>query len=117
MRYAIYLVLLAWSATVHADVFKCQTPAGDAVFSDTPCDQGEMFKKVRPSESVSDPNAARLELERQRAYTDKVTAENAAARQAAAGIATLPDYSSPPPASPEPRPLSPPTTMGAPAKH
>lgn len=67
-RYIFLLVLLACSMTSQAEVFKCLSPSGETVFSDVPCDEGEKFQKVRPSESVSDPVAAKRELERQRAH-------------------------------------------------
>lgn len=98
MRRSILLLLLC-SMTVQADVFKCQTPSGAIVFSDVPCDEGEKFQKVQPSESASDPAAAQRDLERQRAYAERVAAENEAARQSKAGVSSLPDYSSAPPAA------------------
>nr|WP_265945703.1 DUF4124 domain-containing protein [Dechloromonas sp. A34] len=80
MRRTIFLLLLACSMTSQAEVFKCRSPSGETVFSDVPCDEGEKFEKVRPSESVSDPVAAKRELERQRAYAERVAAENEAVR-------------------------------------
>jgi len=111
MRYAIFLVLLFCSATAGADVYKCLTPSGEAFFSDSPCEKGKTIEQTRPSESVSDPDAARQEVERQRAYVERQAAENEAAKRAAPGVAQLPGESSPPPSWPEPRPLSPSSTV------
>lgn len=99
MRRSILLLLLLCSMAAQADVFKCLTPSGAIEFSDVPCDEGEKFQKVQPSESVSNPAAAQRDLERQRAYAERVAAENEAARQSKAGVSSLPDYSSVPPAS------------------
>ena len=96
MRYLLVLVPMFCVSVAHADVFKCVTQAGETVFADTPCDNGEQFDKVRPSESVSDPELARRELERQRAVAAKMAAENEAARKSTAGAAALPE----PPTSP-----------------
>lgn len=92
MRRSILLLLLLCSMTAQADVFKCLSPSGAVVFSDVPCDEGEKFQKVQPSESVPNPAAAQRDLERQRAYAERVAAENEAARQSKAGVSSLPDY-------------------------
>lgn len=113
MRRTVFLLLLACSMTSQAEVFKCLSPSGETVFSDVPCDEGEKFKKVRPSESVSDPVAAQRELERQRAYAERVAAENEAARQSREGASSLPEYASPPPSWPPETPLSPPTSSSS----
>lgn len=109
-RYIFLLVLLACSMTSQAEVFKCLSPSGETVFSDVPCDEGEKFQKVRPSESVSDPVAAKRELERQRAYADRAAAENEAARQSREGASSLPEYVSPALSRPSETPLSPSTS-------
>lgn len=108
-RYIFLLVLLACSMTSQAEVFKCLSPSGETVFSDVPCDEGEKFQKVRPSESVSDLVAAKRELERQRAYADRAAAENEAARQSREGASSLPEYVSPSPSWPSETPRSPST--------
>lgn len=117
MRRALLLLLLACAVTARAEVFKCLAPSGATVFSDVPCDEGEKFQKVRPSESLSDPAAAQRELERQRVHAERVAAENEAARQSKAGAGALPDYSSPPPSlspsSSETTPRSPSTSPAA----
>jgi len=110
MRRYIFLLVLACSMTSQAEVFKCQSPSGETVFSDVPCDEGEKFEKVRPSESASDPAAAQRELARQRAYAERVAAENEAARQSREGAGALPEYSSPPPSWPSETPRSPSTS-------
>ncbi|NTV70832.1 MAG: DUF4124 domain-containing protein [Azonexaceae bacterium] len=110
MRYAILVVLLLASSASQADVFTCHTRSGDVVYSDVPCEKGSVIEKISPSESVSDPEAARKELERQKAYTERQAAENARARAAAPMPAILPDYSSPPPSPSPPTPLSPSST-------
>lgn len=110
MRRYMFLLVLAFSLTSQAEVFKCLSPSGETVFSDVPCDEGEKFEKVRPSESVSDPVAAKQELERQRAYAERVAAENEAARQSREGASSLPEYASPPPSWPAETPLSPSTS-------
>jgi hypothetical protein len=110
MRRTIFLLLLACSMTSQAEVFKCLSPSGETVFSDVPCDDGEKFQKVLPSESVSDPAAAQRELERQRAYAERVAAENEAARRSREGANSLPEYASPPPSWPPATPLSPSTS-------
>jgi len=110
MRHTFVLVFLLIASLSRADVFTCQTRSGGVVYSDLPCDKGMIIEKISPSESVSDPVAARKELERQKAYTENIAAENARARAAAPRPAILPDYGSPPPASSEPRPLSPPSS-------
>ena len=107
MRYNILLALLIASTASQADVYTCYTRSGEVVYSDLPCDKGEVIKKISPSESVSDPVAAQKELERQKAYAERQAAENARARAAAPLPAILPDYSSPPPVAPAPTPLSP----------
>ncbi|HJV93861.1 MAG TPA: DUF4124 domain-containing protein [Azonexus sp.] len=114
MRRYIFLLVLACSMTSQADVFKCLSPAGETVFSDVPCDEGEKFQKVRPSESVSDPVAAKRELERQRAYAERVAAENEAARQSKEGVSSLPENVSPSPSWPAETPLSPSTSASSP---
>lgn len=113
MRRYIFLLVLACSMTSQADVFKCLSPAGETVFSDVPCDEGEKFQKVRPSESVSDPVAAKRELDRQRAYADRVGAENEAARQSREGASSLPEYVSPELSRPSETPLSPSSSPGS----
>ena len=100
MRYLLVLVATLCFSLAHADAFKCLTPAGEVVIADTACDNGEQFEKVRPSESVSDPELARRELERQRAYAAKIAAENEAARKSTAGAASLPEPPASPPSSP-----------------
>jgi hypothetical protein len=101
MRYLLVLVTMFCFSVAQAEVFKCVTPAGDAVFADTACDNGEQFEKVRPSESVSDPELARRELERQRAYAAKIAAENEAARKNTSGAAALPELPTSPMSSPD----------------
>lgn len=101
MRYLSGLVLMFCFSVAHADVFKCVTPAGETVFADTACDNGEQFEKVRPSESVSDPELARRELERQRAFAAKIAAENEAARKSTSGAAGLPEAPNSPASSPD----------------
>jgi hypothetical protein len=112
MRYGILFFLLAFSLQAQADAFKCRTPTGDVVFSDVPCDKGEVITKVKPAESVGDPVAAQREVERQKAIADRTAAENEAARKKPAGVASMPDYSSPPPKWPDPTPVSPSWTVG-----
>lgn len=114
MRRYIFLLALACSMTSQAEVFKCLSPSGETVFSDVPCDEGEKFQKVRPSESESDPVAAKRELERQRAYAERVAAENEAARQSREGASSLPEYASPPLSWPAETPLSPSTSPSSP---
>lgn len=111
MRYGIFLVLLFSSATAAADVYKCLTPSGEAFFSDSTCERGKTIEQTRPSESVADPDVARQELERQRAYVERQAAENEAAKRGASGVAQLPDESSPPSSWPAPRPVSPSSTV------
>ncbi len=96
MRYIIGIVLGLCISTAGADVYKCLSPSGEVIVSDTPCDDGERFRKIVPSESYSDPEAARREVERQKAFVQ----QNAATHSPTGGIAALPDESSPPPASP-----------------
>lgn len=107
MRYGIFIALLLCANASHADVFTCQTPSGQTVYSDIPCNRGERIERISPSESVSDPVAAEQELARQKAYTAVQAAENARARAAAPGPASLPDNSGPPPTWPANTPLSP----------
>lgn len=112
MRYGILMFLLVCALPAHADAFKCRTPNGEVVFSDVACDRGEVITKVKPSESTGDPEAAQRELERQKVIADRTAAENEAARKKAAGVASMPDYSSPPPKWPDPTPVSPSWTVG-----
>ena len=114
MRYGIFSVLLLCANVSYADVFTCHTSSGETVYSDIPCAKGAVIEKVSPSESDSDPAAAKQELDRQKAYTARQAAENARERAAAPGPAILPDYSSPPPASPAPTPLSPSSSVTSP---
>ncbi len=107
MRYAILIGCLLAANAACADTFKCQTRDGRTVFSDHACDKGEVIEDIQPAESTSDPEAARREVERQRAVADRMGAENDAARKRSGGAASLPDYSSPPPSWPPPTPLSP----------
>jgi len=100
MRYGFLLAMLVCSATVQADAFKCTARSGEIIFSDTPCDDGEQFSKVIPSESVQDSEAARRELEKQKAYAERVAAENEAARKSTGGAVSLPETPSSPSASP-----------------
>uniref|UniRef100_Q47F28 DUF4124 domain-containing protein n=1 Tax=Dechloromonas aromatica (strain RCB) TaxID=159087 RepID=Q47F28_DECAR len=111
MRYSVFFALLLCSNVSSADVFTCHTSSGETVYSDIPCAKGAVIEKISPSESDSDPATAKQELERQKAYTARQAAENARER-AATGPAILPDYSSPPPASPAPTPLSPSSSGG-----
>lgn len=110
MRYSILLLVLACAGLAHADAYKCLSPSGQVFFSDTACDRGERFEKVVPTDAVSDPAAARSEVERQRDYAEKRAAERERPKPAGTGMATLPDYSSPPPSFPPPRPVSPSST-------
>src|SRR5574343_1129668 len=114
MRYGIFLALLLCANAAQADVFTCQTPAGETVYSDVPCAKGATIERITPSESEPDPAAAQRELERQKAYVERQAAENAKGKGKVGGIAILPDYSSPPPQSPPPTPLSPSTSMQSP---
>nr|MBL8412205.1 DUF4124 domain-containing protein [Dechloromonas sp.] len=98
MRYFTGLLVACCLSSAQADVFRCVAPSGDVIVSDTPCDEGERFSKTRPSESVQDTEAARRELARQKAYADRVSAENEAGRRSTSGAFSLPDESSPPPA-------------------
>jgi hypothetical protein len=114
MRYAIFLALLCCANASLADVFTCQTPSGETVYSDVPCAKGATIERITPSESEPDPVAAQRELERQKAYVERQAAENAKGQGRSSGIAILPDYSGPPPKWPEPRPVSPSTSMQSP---
>lgn len=98
MRYLIGLILACCLSAAQGEVYRCVALSGEIVVSDIPCDDGERFSKTRPSESVQDTEAARQELARQKAYTDRVAAENEAARRSTGGAFSLPDESSPPPA-------------------
>ncbi|WP_428827376.1 DUF4124 domain-containing protein [Azonexus sp. IMCC34842] len=100
MRYLLGVLLLLCVSTVSAEAFRCVGSGGEIVFSDTPCDDGERFSKIRPSESTQDSEAARRALDKQKAYAERLAAENEAARRSKAGASSLPDESSPPPASP-----------------
>jgi len=115
MRYAIFLAMLFCADASLADVFTCQTPSGETVYSDVPCAKGSTIEKISPSESGSDPVAAQRELERQKAYVERQAAENAKTSGKAGGIAILPDYSSPPPKWPPPTPVSPSTSIQSPS--
>jgi hypothetical protein len=99
MRYLLGVLLLLCVSTVSAEAFRCVGSGGEIVFSDTPCDDGERFSKIRPSESTQDAEAAHRALEQQKAYAERLAAENEAARRSKGGAASLPDESSPPPAS------------------
>jgi hypothetical protein len=114
MRNGIFLVLLLGANLALADVFTCQTPSGETVYSDVPCAKGSTIERISPSESEPDPVAAQRELERQKAYVERQAAENAKTTGRTSGIAILPDYSSPPPKSPPPTPLSPSTSIQSP---
>lgn len=107
MRFIIVIAILFATSASRADVFTCYTRSGEVFYSDLPCRKGMTIEKITPSESVSDPVAAQKELERQKAYTERQAAENARARATVRMPAILPDYSSPPPVSPAPTPLSP----------
>lgn len=100
MRYLLGVFLLFCVSSVNAEAFRCVGPGGEVVFSDTPCDDGERFSKIRPSESTQDTEAARQALEKQKAYAERLAAENEAARRSKAGASSLPDESSSPSASP-----------------
>lgn len=106
MRYGLVLLLVC-STSVHADAYKCLGPAGQTIFSDEPCYQGERIEKVRPSESGADPAVAKSDLARQRAYIESREAQKATTRQQTSGAAFLPDESNPPSSFPPPRPVSP----------
>lgn len=112
MRSGILIACLICALPAHADAFKCRTPSGEIVYSDVACDKGEVITKIRPSESASDPEAARREVERQKTIADRTAAENELARKKPAGVATMPDYSSPSPKWPDPTPVSPSWTVG-----
>lgn len=107
MRFLIIPALLLGFNVAYADVFTCQTPAGETVYSDLPCVKGAIIEKITPSESVSDPVAAQKELERQKAYTDRQAAENARGRSTLPMPAILPEYANPPHTPSVPTPLSP----------
>jgi hypothetical protein len=107
MRYVIFPALLLCLNAAYADVFTCQTPAGETVYSDLPCVKGAVIEKITPSESVSDPVAAQKELERQKAYTERQAAENARGRATSPMPAILPEYVNPPHTPSVPTPLSP----------
>lgn len=114
MPYRIFPACLLCFNVAYADVFTCQTPAGETVYSDLPCAKGSIIEKISPSESVSDPVAAQKELERQKAYTERQAAENARARAASPMPAILPEYVSPPRSPSAPTPLSPATSGPSP---
>lgn len=107
MRHAIFIATLLWSSTLLADVYTCQTRDGETVYSDLPCAKGALIEKISPSESEPDVAAAQRELQRQKAYTERLSAENAKARGRSSGIAILPDNSNSAPKSRPPKPLSP----------
>lgn len=114
MRNGIFLALLLCANAAQADVFTCQTPSGETVYSDVPCAKGAAIERITPSESEPDPVAAQRELDRQKAYVERQAAERAKATGRPSGIAILPDYSSPPPKSPPPTPLSPSSSVQSP---
>jgi hypothetical protein len=114
MRNGIFLVLLLCANAALADVFTCQTPSGETVYSDVPCAKGATIERITPSESEHDPVAAQREVERQKAYVERQAAENAKTRGRTSGIGILPDYSGPPPKWPAPTPVSPSTSMQSP---
>jgi len=114
MRYSIFPACLLCFNVAYADVFTCQTPSGETVYSDLPCGKGAIIERISPSESVSDPVAAQKELERQKAYTERQAAENARARSASPMPAILPEYVSPPHSPSGPTPLSPPSSGQSP---
>lgn len=114
MRNGIFLVLLLGANVALADVFTCQTPSGETVYSDVPCAKGSTIERISPSESEPDPVAAQRELERQKAYVERQAAENAKTSGKTGGIAILPDYSGPPPKWPAPTPVSPSTSNQSP---
>jgi hypothetical protein len=99
MRLFLGILLALFGSSANAEAFKCITPAGGIIFSDLPCEDGEKFSKIRPSESTQDSEAARLELERQKVLADKAASENAAARRSTSGLANLPEESRSTPAS------------------
>ncbi|MGE5469247.1 MAG: DUF4124 domain-containing protein [Bacteroidota bacterium] len=108
MRHALFLgIVLATSFAAQADIYKCQRPSGEVIFSDIPCNRGEAVTKVRAAESTADLEAARQEVDRQRNAAARQEADNIAARRNAPGVASLPDRSSPPPVWPAPSPPSP----------
>ncbi len=99
MRYFLGLILLFSISASYGETFRCVGKSGEIIVSDTACDEGERFSKIRPSESSQDTEAARRELAKQKAYADRVAAENEAARKSKEGALILPDQSSPPPTS------------------
>ena len=110
MRHSLALLLAVCAGFAQADAYKCVSAGGQVFFSDTACDRGERFEKVVPTEAAPDPVTARSEVERQRDYAAQRAAERERPKPAGSGMATLPDYSSPPPSSPPPRPVSPSST-------
>lgn len=82
MRYGCVIVFLAVAVAVpvQAQVFKCKTPKGETVFSDTACDKGATFEKVRPSEHVSkeEYDQARSVHSRNTSQLRQIEASNAA---------------------------------------
>lgn len=80
MRYGLILVFLAVAVPVQAQVFKCKTPKGETVFSDTACDKGATFEKARPSEYVSgdEYNQARSVHSRNMSQLRQIEASNGA---------------------------------------
>lgn len=107
MRHPIIMSLLFCQQLAFADVFTCLAPTGETIYSDSACAKGAKIEKVSPSESGSDPVAAQMELERQKAYLNQRAAENARANPGGRGVAILPDYVSPPRETSVERQLSP----------
>ena len=101
MRHLLLIVCCIVCTSVHAETFKCVSPSGAVFVSDLPCEQGKKFIDIRRSESVQNSEAARREVERQKAIADTEAAENEAARRSTSGATSLPDESSAPLASPE----------------
>lgn len=78
MRYGFVIAFLVIAVPVQAQVFKCKTPKGETVFSDTACDKGSTFEKARPSEYVSreEYNQARSVHSRNTSQLRQIEASN-----------------------------------------
>lgn len=71
----VLLPALAASWPVQADIYTCRTPSGETTVSDTLCERGTRLEQISPAESVSSPEKARADLERQKAWANQRSAE------------------------------------------
>lgn len=81
IRVLLLLAAMTIASGVHAEIFKCTTPDGQTVFSDTPCKAGSSAEVVPDRDHVSkeQQDEARAKLDEQKRELKELEAQRVAA--------------------------------------